>query len=65
VTFGLAQKKALVRNDEVVAAMAFTFAMNWDRRVMAGAQAARFFARICELLQHPDEMRAAIDSPAH
>ena len=43
VTFGLAQKKALVRNDEVVAAMAFTFAMNWDRRVMAGAQAARFF----------------------
>ena len=58
VTFGLAQKKPIVRNDEVVAAMAFTFAMNWDRRVMAGAQAARFFARICELLQHPDELTA-------
>jgi pyruvate/2-oxoglutarate dehydrogenase complex dihydrolipoamide acyltransferase (E2) component len=32
--------------------------MNWDRRVMAGAQAARFFARICELLQHPDALTA-------
>ena len=66
VTFGLAQKKALVRNDEVVAAMAFTFALNWDRRVMAGAQAARFFARICGLLQHPDALTAVPDSsPAH
>jgi len=56
LSFGLAQKKALVRDDEVVAAMAFTFAMNFDRRVMAGAQAARFFARICELLRNPREL---------
>ena len=62
LTFGLAQKKALVRNDEVVAAMAFTFAMNWDRRVMAGAQAARFFARICELLRQPRELTVAAGS---
>lgn len=59
LTFGLAQKKPLIRNDEVVAAMAFTFAMNWDRRVMAGAQAARFFARICELLRDPGELSAS------
>ena len=62
LSFGLAQKKALVRDDEVVAAMAFTFAMNWDRRVMAGAQAARFFARICALLQQPGEL-AAVPGP--
>ena len=60
LTFGLAQKKPLVRGDEVVATMAFTFAMNWDRRVMAGAQAARFFARICELLRQPRELTAAV-----
>ena len=59
LTFGLAQKKPMVRNDQVVAAMAFTFAMNWDRRVMAGAQAARFFARICELLRDPRELMVA------
>lgn len=61
LSFGLAQKKPIVRNDEVVAAMAFTFAMNWDRRVMAGAQAARFFARICALLREPQEL---MDVPA-
>jgi hypothetical protein len=33
---------------------------------MAGAQAARFFARICGLLQHPDALTAVPDSsPAH
>ena len=53
-SFGLAQKKAMVKNDQVVAVQAFTFVMNWDRRVMAGAQAARFFARITELLRHPE-----------
>ena len=65
VSFGLAQKKPIVRNDEVVAAMSFTFAMNWDRRVMAGAQAARFFARICALLREPAELTTkAPDPPA-
>lgn len=58
ISFGLAQKKPLVRNDEVVAAMAFTFVLNFDRRVMAGAQAARFFARICGLLRDPRELAA-------
>ena len=62
LTFGLAQKKPIVKGDEVVAAMAFTFAMNWDRRVMAGAQAARVFARICELLRQPREL-TAVASP--
>jgi len=58
ISFGLAQKKPLVRDDEVVAAMAFTFVLNFDRRVMAGAQAARFFDRICGLLRDPRELVA-------
>ncbi len=53
-SFGLAQKKPMVKNDVVVPVQAFTFVMNWDRRVMAGAQAARLFARITELLRNPD-----------
>ena len=32
---------------------------------MAGAQAARFFARICELLQHPDALTAVPVSATH
>jgi hypothetical protein len=27
--------------------------MNFDRRIMAGAQSARFFKRIVDLLEHP------------
>ncbi|MCM2281682.1 MAG: 2-oxo acid dehydrogenase subunit E2, partial [Bdellovibrionaceae bacterium] len=30
-SFGLAQKKPMVKNDQVVPVLAFTFAMNWDR----------------------------------
>ncbi len=56
-SFGLAQKKPMVKNDKVVAVPAFTFVMNWDRRVMAGAQAARFFARICELLRDAEQLQ--------
>ena len=52
-SFGLAQLKPVVKDGQVVAANAFTFAMNFDRRLMAGAQAARFFARVCELLRRP------------
>lgn len=55
-SFGLAQKKPMVKNDQIVAVQAFTFVMNWDRRIMAGAQAARFFARICDLLRDPKEL---------
>jgi pyruvate/2-oxoglutarate dehydrogenase complex dihydrolipoamide acyltransferase (E2) component len=55
-SFGLVQLKPMISNNQVVAAPGFTFVMNWDRRVMAGAQAARFFNKICELLRHPAEL---------
>lgn len=43
VSFGLVQKKPIVRNNKVEIATCFTLTMNWDRRVMAGAPAAKFF----------------------
>jgi len=58
-SFGLAQMKPIVKEGQVVAANAFTFVMNFDRRVMAGAQAARFFKRICDLLRGPTPLIGA------
>ncbi len=57
-SFGLAQEKALAVEGEVVARPAFTFCMNFDRRIMAGAQAARFFNSVCEKLRKPQAMEA-------
>ena len=34
----------------VVVRPTFNFGLSWDRRVMAGAQAARFFRRVIEIL---------------
>lgn len=51
VSFGFVQPKAVVRNGEIVARPCFEFLVNFDRRVMAGAAAAKFFKRVCELLE--------------
>ncbi len=53
VSFGLVKKRPVVKNDEIVACTTFTLTMNFDRRVMAGAQGARFFKRLVEILEHP------------
>lgn len=51
VSFGYVQPKPVVRDGEVVVRPCFEFLMNFDRRVMAGAAAAKFFKRVCELLE--------------
>lgn len=51
VSFGFVQPKPVVRDGEIVVRPCFEFLMNFDRRVMAGAAAAKFFKRICELLE--------------
>ena len=53
ISFGLVHKVPMVKDDEVVARPAFELSMNFDRRVMAGAQAAKFFSRIVEHLETP------------
>jgi hypothetical protein len=51
VSFGLAKPRPVVRGEAIVACPTFTLTLNFDRRVMAGAQAARFFKRIVERLE--------------
>jgi pyruvate/2-oxoglutarate dehydrogenase complex dihydrolipoamide acyltransferase (E2) component len=40
----------MVVDGAVVVRPAFNFGLSWDRRVMAGAQAARFFRRVVDIL---------------
>lgn len=54
ISFGLVKKRPVVRDDRVVPCQTFTLIMNFDRRVMAGAQAARFFHRMVEILEDAD-----------
>ncbi|MCM2277262.1 MAG: 2-oxo acid dehydrogenase subunit E2 [Oligoflexia bacterium] len=51
ISFGLVRKRPVVRQDQVCVAPTFTLTMSFDRRQLAGAQAARFFHRIVELLE--------------
>jgi pyruvate/2-oxoglutarate dehydrogenase complex dihydrolipoamide acyltransferase (E2) component len=52
VSFGLAEPRPVVREGKIVACPTFSLTLNFDRRVMAGAQAARFLRRVVELLEH-------------
>lgn len=50
VTFGMVRPRPMAIDGAVVVRPAFDFGLNWDRRVMAGAQAARFFRRVVDLI---------------
>jgi pyruvate/2-oxoglutarate dehydrogenase complex dihydrolipoamide acyltransferase (E2) component len=52
VSFGIVKERPVVYQGEVVARPTFNLVLNFDRRVMAGAQAARFFKRMVERLEH-------------
>ena len=52
VSFGLVKDRPVVRAGKVVPCRTFTLTLNWDRRVMAGAQAAFFYKRVVDLLEH-------------
>lgn len=51
VSFGLVKQRAVVREGKVVACPTFNLICNFDRRIMAGAQAGRFFATIVKNLE--------------
>jgi pyruvate/2-oxoglutarate dehydrogenase complex dihydrolipoamide acyltransferase (E2) component len=63
ISFGFVQPKPVVRDGEVVVRPCFEFLMNFDRRVMAGAAAAKFFKRVCELIEAGDEGRLQNPAP--
>ena len=52
VSFGIARRRPVVRGEAIVACPTFT--LSFDRRVMAGAQAARFFRQIVERLENAE-----------
>ena len=58
VSFGMVKPRPVVREGLVVVRPTFTVTLNFDRRLMAGAQAARFFHRIVELLETPQALLA-------
>ena len=58
ISFGLVQPRAVVRDGAIVIRPTFHLSMNFDRRVMAGAQAARFFKRIAENLERAEAVMA-------
>jgi pyruvate/2-oxoglutarate dehydrogenase complex dihydrolipoamide acyltransferase (E2) component len=53
LAFGLVKPRPIVKDGQVCAAKTFTLTLNFDRRIMAGAQAARFFSCIVQALEHP------------
>ena len=54
VSFGLVRERPVVKAGALAACPTFTLTLNWDRRVMAGAQAARFFKRIVDILERAE-----------
>jgi len=54
ISFGLVKPRAVVVDGRVEARPTFFLTMNFDRRVMAGAQAARFFKRMVDLLERAE-----------
>lgn len=65
ISFGYVEPKPVVRLGEVVVRPCFEFLMNFDRRVMAGAAAAKFFKRVCELIEAGAEAGLQNPIPAH
>lgn len=63
VSFGLVKQRPLVIEGQVVSRPTFWFLVNFDRRVMAGAQAARFFKRLTFLLENPTPTLIALETP--
>jgi pyruvate/2-oxoglutarate dehydrogenase complex dihydrolipoamide acyltransferase (E2) component len=51
VSFGLVKERPVVKDGQIKACPTFNLICNFDRRIMAGAQAGRFFAAIVKKLE--------------
>ena len=65
VSFGLVKPRPVVRQGKVVAAPTFYLTLNFDRRVMAGAQGARFFNFLVETLEQAESTMVGTQGQAH
>ncbi len=53
ISFGLVKEKPMVKGGELQPVLSFTLTLNFDRRIIAGAPAARFFNQIVQNLTNP------------
>jgi hypothetical protein len=58
ISFGLVKQRAVVRAGKIEARPTFQLTLNFDRRVMAGAPAARFFRRIIDHIENAQNILA-------
>lgn len=66
VSFGYVKHRPLVKEGNIVACPTFDLILNFDRRVMLGAQAARFFNRLVDILENANHTMAdALPSSIH
>jgi len=63
VSFGLVKRRPVVVGDVVEPRPTFFLTLNFDRRVMAGAQAARFFKRMVDALERAETEMAPYMTP--
>lgn len=52
VSFGFAKQRVVFKEGEVKVAPTFNLTLNFDRRIISGAQGARFIARVSEILEN-------------
>ena len=53
ISFGLAKERPWIENGQVVVRKTTTLTLAFDRRILSGADAARFMNRLCEILENP------------
>lgn len=54
VSFGFVKQRVIYKDDQIVVAPTFNLTINFDRRMASGAQAAKFIARVSEILENLD-----------
>ncbi|HND84314.1 MAG TPA: 2-oxo acid dehydrogenase subunit E2 [Pseudobdellovibrionaceae bacterium] len=57
-SFGLVKDRPIVVGHEIQIKKTMYVTMSFDRRIMAGAPAARFFKDVCSFLENPDKLNA-------
>lgn len=58
VSFGLAKNRPWVENNELVIRKTMMMTLSFDRRIISGANAARFMNRFCEILEQAEKFLA-------
>jgi hypothetical protein len=63
ISFGLVKDRPIAVGGRVEVRPTTTLTLSFDRRMMAGAPAARFFETLCHLVEHAEEELAASENP--